>query len=219
MVIDDPQTSESAGSLEQTRKRIRVLAGDILGLAGPGQKISGIMPCTIIRPGDMADIILNRQTHPDWNGERTKMVYEFPKNMKLWEQYAEIRAEALREEGNFRRATEFYEAHRAEMDEGAKVSWEARYNHDEISALQHAMNLKFQDEVAFMSEYQNDPLPEDTGGEEIMSIDAICQKINGLPHNKVPLACDRMTLFIDVQKALLVLCGNSVGGELYRQRY
>ena len=203
VVIDDPQTSESAGSLEQTRKRIRVLAGDILGLAGPGQKISGIMPCTIIRPGDMADIILNRQTHPDWNGERTKMVYEFPKNMKLWEKYAEIRAEALREEGNFRRATEFYEAHRAEMDEGAKVSWEARYNHDEISALQHAMNLKFQDEQAFAAEYQNDPLPEDTGGEEILSIDAICAKINGLPHNKVPLACDRLTLFIDVQKALL----------------
>ena len=203
VVIDDPQTSESAGSLEQTRKRIRVLAGDILGLAGPGQKISGIMPCTIIRPGDMADIILNRQTHPDWNGERTKMVYEFPKNMKLWEKYAEIRAEALREEGNFRRATEFYEAHRAEMDEGAKVSWEARYNNDEISALQHAMNLKFQDEQAFQAEYQNDPLPEDTGGEEILSIDAICAKINGLPHNKVPLACDRVTLFIDVQKALL----------------
>ena len=203
VVIDDPQTSESAGSLEQTRKRIRVLAGDILGLAGPGQKISGIMPCTIIRPGDMADIILNRQTHPDWNGERTKMVYEFPKNMKLWEQYAEIRAEALREEGNFRRATEFYEAHRAEMDEGAKVSWEARFNHDEISALQHAMNLKFQDEQAFQAEYQNDPLPEDVGGEEILSIDAICAKINGLPHNKVPLACDRLTLFIDVQKALL----------------
>ncbi len=203
VIVDDPQTSESAGSLEQTRKRVRVLAGDILGLAGPGQKISGIMPCTIIRPGDMADIILNRQTHPDWNGERTKMVYEFPKNMKLWEQYAEIRAEALREEGNFRRATEFYEAHRAEMDEGAKVSWEARYNHDEISALQHAMNLKFQDEIAFQSEYQNDPLPEDTGGEEILSIDAICAKINGIPHNKVPLACDRVTLFIDVQKALL----------------
>lgn len=203
VVIDDPQTSESAGSLEQTRKRIRVLAGDILGLAGPGQKISGIMPCTIIRPGDMADIILNRQTHPDWNGERTKMVYEFPKNMKLWEQYADIRAEALRTEGNIQQATDFYAKHRAEMDEGAKVSWEARFNPDEISALQHAMNLKLQDEVAFSAEYQNDPLPEDTGGEEILSIDAICEKINGLPHNKVPLACNHVTTFIDVQKALL----------------
>jgi len=203
VVIDDPQTSESAGSLEQTRKRVRVLAGDILGLAGPGQKISGIMPCTIIRPGDMADIILNRNTHPDWNGEKTRMVYRFPTNMKLWEEYAEIRAEALRTEGNFQKATEFYLANREAMDAGAEVSWEARFNHDEVSALQHAMNLKFQDEAAFMSEYQNDPLPDDTADDSLLSVDEICAKINGLTRRRVPLKCDRLTMFVDVQKALL----------------
>ena len=203
VIIDDPQTSESAGSLEQTRKRVRVLAGDILGLAGPGQKISGIMPCTIIRPGDMADIILNRNTHPDWNGEKTRMVYRFPTNMKLWEEYAEIRAEALRTEGNFQKATEFYLANREAMDAGAEVSWEARFNHDEVSALQHAMNLKFQDEAAFMSEYQNDPLPDDTADDSLLSVDGICAKINGLARRRVPLKCDRLTMFVDVQKALL----------------
>ena len=203
VIIDDPQTSESAGSLEQTRKRVRVLAGDILGLAGPGQKISGIMPCTIIRPGDMADIILNRNTHPDWNGEKTKMVYEFPKNMKLWDEYAEIRAEALRTDGNFQAATDFYLAHRDEMDEGAVVSWDARYNHDEVSALQHAMNLKLQDEAAFQAEYQNDPLPEDLSDDTLLSVDEICGKVNGIARYRVPLACDRLTMFIDVQKALL----------------
>ena len=203
VVIDDPQTSESAGSLEQTRKRVRVLAGDILGLAGPGQKISGIMPCTIIRPGDMADIILNRNTHPDWNGEKTRMVYRFPTNMKLWEEYAEIRAEALRTEGNFQKATEFYLANREAMDAGAEVSWEARFNHDEVSALQHAMNLKFQDEQAFQSEYQNDPLPDDTADDSLLSVDEICAKINGLARRRVPLKCDRLTMFVDVQKALL----------------
>ena len=203
VVIDDPQTSESAGSLEQTRKRVRVLAGDILGLAGPGQKISGIMPCTIIRPGDMADIILNRNTHPDWNGEKTRMVYRFPTNMKLWEEYAEIRAEALRTEGNFQKATEFYLANREAMDAGAEVSWEARFNHDEVSALQHAMNLKFQDEAAFMSEYQNAPLPDDTADDSLLSVDEICAKINGLARWRVPLKCDRLTMFVDVQKALL----------------
>ena len=203
VVIDDPQTSESAGSLEQTRKRVRVLAGDILGLAGPGQKISGIMPCTIIRPGDMADIILNRNTHPDWNGEKTRMVYRFPTNMKLWEEYAEIRAEALRTEGNFQKATEFYLANREAMDAGAEVSWEARFNHDEVSALQHAMNLKFQDEAAFMSEYQNDQLPDDTADDSLLSVDEICAKINGLARRRVPLKCDRLTMFVDVQKALL----------------
>src|SRR5574344_448425 len=203
VIIDDPQTNESAGSLEQTRKRIRVLAGDILGLAGPGSKISGIMPCTIIRPGDMADIILNRQTHPDWNGEKTRMVDKFPVNMKLWEQYAELRAESLRTDGNFQKATEFYIANRAAMDAGAEVSWEARFNHDEASALQHAMNLKFQDEIAFASEYQNDPLPEETGGDALLSINEICGKGTGLAKGRVPLKCDRLSMFIGGPKALL----------------
>ncbi|MDD4818265.1 MAG: phage terminase large subunit family protein [Victivallaceae bacterium] len=203
VIIDDPQTSESAGSLEQTHKRVRVLAGDILGLAGPNSKISGIMPCTIIRPGDMADIILNRNTHPDWNGEKTKMVYRFPTNMKLWELYAEIRAESLRTDGNFQAATDFYLANREAMDAGAEVSWAARFNHDEVSALQHAMNLKFQDEAAFSAEYQNEPLAEDIDGEAMLSIDAICGKINGLGKGRVPLNCDRLSMFIDVQKALL----------------
>ncbi len=203
VIIDDPQTSESAGSLEQTRKRVRVLAGDILGLAGPGQKISGIMPCTIIRPGDMADIILNRNTHPDWNGEKTRMVYRFPTNMKLWDQYAEIRAESLRTDGNFQKATDFYIENRAAMDAGAEVSWEARYNHDEVSALQHAMNLKYQDEQAFQAEYQNDPLPDDTADDTLLSVDEICAKISGIARGRVPLKCDRLTMFIDVQKALL----------------
>ncbi len=80
----------------QCANRESILAGAVLGLAGPGKKISGIMPCTVIRPGDMADNIFDRNRHPEWNGERTKMVYAFPKNELLWERYAEIRAEGMR---------------------------------------------------------------------------------------------------------------------------
>lgn len=203
VIIDDPQTSESANSLEQIRKRVRVLAGDVLGLAGPGQKISGIMPCTVIRMGDMADQILDVKTHPEWNGERTKMVYDFPKNEKLWEKYAEIRGDSLRQYGDIRDATAFYKEHQAEMDEGAKVSWRERYNHDEISAIQHAMNLKFQDEAAFWAEYQNEPKPEDLGEDRIMSASEISQKLNGMKKGEIPVSCNYVTMFIDVQKELL----------------
>ncbi|MDO8301842.1 MAG: hypothetical protein Q7T18_01230, partial [Sedimentisphaerales bacterium] len=42
VLIDDPQTRESAGSPEQTRKRLQILNGDVLGLSGPGTKISGL---------------------------------------------------------------------------------------------------------------------------------------------------------------------------------
>jgi FkbM family methyltransferase len=160
VVIDDPQTDESARSLSQCATRESILAGAILGLAGPGKKISGIMPCTVIRPGDMADNILSRDRHPEWNGERTKMVYSFPSNEKLWQRYSEIRAESLRSQGDIELATAFYESNREEMDLGAMVAWPERFNYDERSAIQHAMNLKLQDEAAFFAEYQNEPLPE-----------------------------------------------------------
>ncbi len=157
VIVDDPQTSESAESAEQTKKRIRILTGDILGLAGPGKKISSIMPCTVIRPGDMAEQMLDRNLHPEWNGERFKMMNAMPVNTDLWNDYAGLRKEELKESGTFARATEFYREHQAEMDEGAEPSWPERYNYDEISAVQHAMNLKLTDEAAFLTEYQNEP--------------------------------------------------------------
>jgi len=203
VVLDDPQTDESARSLSQCATRESILAGAVLGLAGPGRKISGIMPCTVIRPGDMADRILDRDKHPQWQGERTKMVYEFPANEALWARYAEIRAESLRAERGLADATTFYQRHRAEMDEGARVAWPERYNHDELSAIQHAMNLKLQDERAFWAEYQNEPLPEETAAEDELGVDEIASKINRLPPGEVPLGCNRLTMFVDIQQTLL----------------
>ncbi|MDA9859066.1 hypothetical protein N9D23_13175, partial [Rubripirellula sp.] len=100
------------------------------------------MPCTVIRPGDMADNILDRDKHPEWNGARTRMVNSFPTNETLWERYAEIRAEGLRAGDGGAAGTEFYRQNRRAMDEGADVAWQERFNHDELSAIQHAMNLK-----------------------------------------------------------------------------
>ncbi|MBN2474673.1 MAG: phage terminase large subunit family protein, partial [Pirellulales bacterium] len=203
VVLDDPQTDESARSLSQCATRESILAGAVLGLAGPGKKISGIMPCTVIRPGDMADRILDRDKHPQWQGERTKMVYSFPANEKLWDRYAQIRAEGLRAERGLADATEFYRQHRTEMDEGAVVAWPERYNHDELSAIQHAMNLKLQDERAFWAEYQNEPLAEITTEEEDLSADQIAGKINRLGRGEVPVGCNHLTMFVDVQQTLL----------------
>ncbi|HOM17358.1 MAG TPA: hypothetical protein PLQ00_08520, partial [Thermoguttaceae bacterium] len=186
VVIDDPQTDESARSPSQCAAREAILAGAILGLAGPGEKISGIMPCTVIRPGDMADRILDRNLHPEWNGERTKMVYQWPKNEELWKRYAELRAESFRRGGSGKDATEFYRKNREAMDEGAVVAWPERYNHDELSAVQHAMNLKLQDERAFWAEYQNEPLPETSAKEEDLSADAVAAKLNRLRRGEVP---------------------------------
>jgi phage terminase large subunit GpA len=203
IIIDDPQTRESAHSIEQTRKRLKIVNGDILGLAGPGKKIAGIMPCTIIEPGDMVDQLLNPEKHPEWNGIKTCMVIKFPTNKKLWEKYAETWAESLRMHGDIRDATEFYRQNRKAMDKGAKVSWEERYNDDEISALQNAMNLKILDEPSFYAEYQNNPILEAEGDNEQLTVALVTKKLNNFKRGTISVNSDYVTMFIDVQGKLL----------------
>ncbi len=204
VVLDDPQTDESARSPSQCAQREKILAGAVLGLAGPGVKPSVFMPCTVIVPGDLADRILDREKHPQWQGERTKMVYALPKNVKLWEQYASIRAESLRNERHGAEATEYYAAHRVEMDEGSVIAWPARHNTDELSAIQHAMNLKLdRGDAAFFAEFQNEPLPERGPVEELLSADQIANKTNGYRRGLAPVSATRVTAFLDVQEKLL----------------
>lgn len=209
VVLDDPQTDESARSLSQCATRESILAGAVLGLSGPGTKISGIMPCTVIRPGDMADAILDRDRHPEWNGQRTKLVYAFPTDEALWKRYAEVRAESLRHGNGGEEATAFYRDHRAAMDEGAVVAWPERFNHDELSAVQHVMNLRLQDEAAFFAEYQNEPLPAETASDDELTIEQIAGKLNRMKRSEVPVGVNHVTAFIDVQGNLLfwVVCG------------
>jgi len=203
VVLDDPQTDESARSDPQTRARMDTLNGAILNLAGPGQKIAGVMPCTVIRPGDMADQILDRDKHPTWQGTRTKLIYSFPDNEKLWDQYAEIRADSFRNDGDGREATEFYRKHRQAMDAGAVIAWPERHNSDELSAIQHAVNLKLQDERAFWAEYQNEPLPENEGDADMLTAEQIASKTSGQARGEIPIGCNHLTMFIDVHgKAL-----------------
>ena len=202
VMIDDPQTTESAWSESQSTRREAILAGDVLGMAGPDKKIAGLMACTIIRPDDMADRLLDRDKHAEWQGERTKMVYMFPTNEKLWAKYAELRGDSLRNDGDGSIATRFYEQNREAMDEGSRVAWPDRYNSDEISALQHAMNLRIRDESAFLAEYQNEPTIEKLG-EEMLTAEQIAEKTNGYDRGIVPLDCNYLTMFIDVQQKAL----------------
>ena len=203
VILDDPQTDESARSSSQSQKRTEILAGAILNLAGPGQKISGVMPCTVIEPDDMAEQILDRDKHPDWQGERTCMVYEFPKNEKLWDDYRDICIRCFSENRDIQPATDFYNEHRTAMDAGAVVAWKERFNPDEISALQHAMNLKFRDERAFFAEYQNDPIPLDNNANITITIEEVMNKLNNHSRGIVPIECTHLTMFIDVQGEIL----------------
>lgn len=205
VLIDDPQTDQSARSPAQCAQRERIVSGTVLGLAGPGKKISALMPCTVIARGDLADNMLDRDKHPEWQGERTSLCYAFPTNEKLWEEYARIRKESLIADGDGREATEFYHQHQAEMDAGAVVAWPQRHNPDELSAIQHIMNLRLRDEHAFFAEYQNAPIQTDAADVDFRLAAAgdIASRINGLHRGVVPGGARWLTAFVDVQANVL----------------
>lgn len=159
VILDDPQTRESAESSSQCQMRERIVKGDVLGMAGPKKKIAAVMPCTVIRKGDLADRFLDHEQHPEWQGEKTRLVNAWPKEQDgLWREYAGIYRASVGSGGGITLATQFYVAHRDAMDEGADVAWAHRVRDGEISALQTAENLLIEmGAEAFYAEMQNDP--------------------------------------------------------------
>jgi hypothetical protein len=209
VLIDDPQTDDSARSPSQVATREAVLKGAILGLAGPGCRIAGLCTVTVVCPDDLADRLLDRQRHPAWQGQRTKLVYEWPTNTTLWDQYTDLRKAGQRSGNGVQAATDFYREHRADMDAGGRVAWEARKQDDEESALQHAYNLRIdRGDVAFAAEFQNEPLPEESRAEALKAADIVQRAIN-VPRWVVPRGLDTLTAFVDVQERVLywAVCG------------
>ena len=201
--LDDVQNDRSAASQSQIDKRLKVIRGTVLGLAGAGKKMAGVMACTVIRRGDVADICLDRQQSPEWNGTRYGLLEAMPVNEELWKQYHNIWAESQRTGHGIADATEFYRKHQREMDEGAMPTWPERYEYDEISAVQYAMDKLYSNRDTFYSEYMNQPLDEISENEIRIEPQEIIAKVSGLPRYAVPQECTRVVAYIDVQAKIL----------------
>lgn len=163
VLIDDPSTAESARSPEQNNLRERLIKSDILGLAGPGQRIAALITCTVIAENDLADRLLNHDSNPEFHGVRLPLLRKFPDNLALWRDYWEARA-VSEDEGN-----SYYLKNRSELDRGASLMWEERKNDGDPSPLVTAMNLYLRDPMGFMSEYQNEPESFAADSKEITS--------------------------------------------------
>lgn len=217
-LVDDPQTDESAHSPQQVRRRMGTLSGAILGLSGPGEKITCFAAVTVIAKGDLADQQLDQKLHPEWQGRRIKLLKSLPTNIKLWEQYAEVRANSLRQGRGLKDATDFYLANQSAMDAGGLAAWPSRFNEDELSAIQHGMNLKLTDELSFAAEYQNEPLTLEANTPLLLKPEQVTAKIIAIQRGIVPAYATKMTAFIDVQGTVLfyavVAWGNDFTGHV-----
>jgi hypothetical protein len=201
VIIDDPQTRESAGSPHQNATRLATIRGDIIGLAGPRKRVACSVAGTIIRRGDVMDQLTDRQLNPAWSGVRVPMVESWADaHETLWlGDYADLRREGQRAgDEHCAQATAFYVEHRAAMDAGAKVYWEARHEEHELSGIQHAYNLLIDyGEQMFSAEYQNDPKPDVAGGWEVTP-EIVTSRLSGVPRGQAPEGSELLALTADV---------------------
>jgi len=205
VILDDPQTDESAKSPPQTAKRLDTIAKAILNLAGPDKKIAAVCPCTVIVPDDMADQLLDRERNAEWRGRRTRLMSEMPNEaaMKLWAKYKEIREQSLREHEDIRDATTFYVENHEAMNAGAVAAWAARYEAGHHDAVQYAMDKWAQNVESFWAEYQNEPRPADSLGIETLVSKLLLSRCDGSERGLVPSWAKWVTAYADIQQDVL----------------
>lgn len=147
VVLDDIENDEQVRSPEQREKLENWLKKTVLPLGTAGGKLDVIYIGTILH----YDSVLSRTLkNPLWRVARFKALIRWPDNMSLWDTWEEI----LRNNGQDGEmlANAYYQQHRAEMDEGAIVSWSAR-------PLYTLMLIRARDgHATFDAEYQNDPV-------------------------------------------------------------
>jgi len=221
VLLDDVQTRKSATSPTQTTARESMILDDILGSAGGDVEIAAVMLCTVIAPNDLSDRFLSPEVRPEWQGVRTRMLEAWPANMELWDQYAEVRRESFRSGDRGKRANEFLKANFEEMHRGARVSWEERKKPGELTALQSAMNLFYDNPRGFKAEFQNEPEAIADASAKRLNPVAVAKCLSGLPRYAIPRESTRLVAFIDagggVGRGLwygVLAADNDFGGSL-----
>ena len=207
VILDDVQSTEDAMSPTSVSKCMKILTTDIAFLGTRKKPVAIINNATIIRDRDYPSQLA---LTPAFTTVRYKMVESMPENTDLWDEYNGIRHAYNKEDvGDRKRAAdealEFYIANRDAMDKGSAVTWDHAYStaRGEVSTIQAAMNFIADYGIeAFESECQNDP-QEEKGPIELLPVDEIMAKVNGVPANIVPNGFNTLVAMIDVHEEIL----------------
>ncbi len=208
VLIDDPETRESALSLDQIANRETMVDQDVAGLAGLGSNISIVLLTTVQNRYCFSWRVTDPKIKPAWNGKRFALIEKWPTNEELWQTYVAKRNQAQAAGDEFAiEAVEYYKANRIEMDAGAKMLVEDYTPVEKdgeqlvVSALQAAYD-KIADTsmAAFRTEYQNDPEEEETIEGNGLTAGRVQSRIANEQQNQTPQDTECITFGLDIGK-------------------
>lgn len=202
LFLDDLQTDSIAVNPKRVADLEEIVASTLEGLVENGADVAAVQTCTVKAPDDYADRVLNRELNPRWNGLRFASLASMPERLDLWRKYRALWFESEK------KATAFYRANRDEMAKGAVVTWQEAYSGKRyLDALEYYMTRWCDNERAFYSEQQNQPLEAGSGAVKLPA-KAIARKLNGFSRGIIPENTAKITAGIDVHGDLLyyVVC-------------
>jgi hypothetical protein len=212
VIIDDPETRESAVSENQVLTREQIIERDIAGLSAPGKKISRVLLTTIQNRKSLSYKITNRKEKPSWSGVRFALLAKKPEREDLWDEYCLLYQDRGDDDSTGRVAHKFYLDNRVEMDEGSEVTAPQRFIGEQLddgtqleaSALQHCYNwIARIGWDAFCTEYQNDPPADENIEASGITANRIRTHLRGTPKGCVPDWATHLSAGVDVGKRAL----------------
>lgn len=160
VIMDDIESDDSCSTPDRIAKMMDWLLRTVMPLGDP-KKSKFFLVGTIIHYNSVLSQIINN--FAEWQPFKFRAIEEFPERMGLWNKWEEMYHN--RDEGDNpmeaarlarKKAMEFYEENREEMHRGAVVLWPERLD---LLAL---MEKRATNRLAFNSEYQNEPLDENS---------------------------------------------------------
>ncbi len=218
IIVDDPETEESARSLEQIAKREKILNRDIAGLAEEGSEIAISVFTTVQNNYCLSARITDAKRMPAWGGERFGMIEKWPDTVEdatdesklgLWSEYIALRHKDQADgDEHAMNAVAFYLANAEAMEAGAELitsTFEPKILEDGTQVTFSALQVQFNkiadtDLASYRTEYQNDP----EKGEEVQKIRLTASRVqvrlSGLEQFDIPSDTAVRTIGLDLGK-------------------
>jgi hypothetical protein len=225
IVIDDPETKESAKSEMQIEDRETMLDQDIAGLVGQDSKMGVVITSTCQNCYCLSAKLTDPKQKPAYNGRRFGLIETWPTATEAWDEYIAIRR-ANQQAGDKLGlgAVEFYRQNRAAMDAGVMMITDHvnqveddNGNPTIDSAIQQAFNKIADTSLsAFKTEYQNDPDPQEQPETVGLTAGRVASRISGFLQKELPPITEFVTIGCDIGKYLsywvkIAWHGNAVG--------
>lgn len=224
VLIDDPETQESANSDDQIAGREETLDKDIAGLAGQQSSMAIVTLTTVQNAKCLSFRLTDRKLKPSHNGVRFGMVRQWPKRMDLWEEYITLRR-ANQEGGDEygKGAIQLYLDNWDAMNDGVEmlVDYYVEVEIDGVqlvhSAIQQAFNKIADTSLgAYKSEYQNDPDPDEQPDTVGLTAGKVASRISGFLQGDRHPETELVTVGLDIGKyyshwAKVAWHGNAIG--------